>query len=288
MAYTAKDITVLEGLDPVRRRPGMYIGGVGSSGLHHLVWEILDNSIDEAMNGHASNIWVILHKDGSSITIEDDGRGIPVDKHGPSKKSAMEVIFTVLHAGGKFDHDNYKTAGGLHGVGASVVNALSKELIATVRRDGAEWEQRFRQGKPLGPPKKIGTARGSGTKVFFHPDPAIFPKIELEAAIIRERLEVASYIHKGLKISFEDESEKTKETFEHSEGLLAYLRKIVGAVLAREAERYAGRPRLAMDRSDRRAHSQLRQWHPDRIWRNAREWDARRSRQGCSQLHRYA
>jgi DNA gyrase subunit B/topoisomerase-4 subunit B len=227
MAYTAKDITVLEGLDPVRRRPGMYIGGVGSTGLHHLVWEILDNSIDEAMNGHASNIWVTLHKDGSSITIEDDGRGIPIDKHPTSKKSALEVIFTVLHAGGKFDHDNYKTAGGLHGVGASVVNALSKELIATVRRDGAEWEQRFKQGKPQGPPKKLGLARGSGTKVFFHPDPGIFPKIELDPAIIRERLEVASYLHKGLKISFEDESEKTKETFEHSEGLLAYLRKIV-------------------------------------------------------------
>jgi DNA gyrase subunit B len=226
MAYTAKDITVLEGLEPVRRRPGMYIGGVGSAGLHHLVWEILDNSIDEAMNGHASTIWVTLHKDGSSITIEDDGRGIPVDKHS-GKKTALEVIFTVLHAGGKFDHANYKTAGGLHGVGASVVNALSKELIATVRRDGAEWEQRFKQGNPVGPPKKIGPARGSGTRIFFRPDPAIFPKIELDAAVIRERLEVASYIHKGLKVSFEDETEKKKETFEHSEGLLAYLKKIV-------------------------------------------------------------
>ncbi len=227
MAYTAKDITVLEGLEPVRRRPGMYIGGVGSSGLHHLVWEILDNSIDEAMNGHASNVWVTLHKDASSITIEDDGRGIPIDKHPTSKKSALEVIFTVLHAGGKFDHDNYKTAGGLHGVGASVVNALSKELIATVRRDGAEWEQRFKQGKPLGPPKKVGAARGSGTKVYFHPDSGIFPRIEFDAAVIRERLEVASYLHKGLKLSFEDESEKTKESFEHTEGLLAYLKKIV-------------------------------------------------------------
>ena len=227
MAYTAKDITVLEGLEPVRRRPGMYIGGVGSSGLHHLVWEILDNSIDEAMNGHASNVWVTLHKDTSSITIEDDGRGIPVDKHPTSKKSALEVIFTVLHAGGKFDHGNYQTAGGLHGVGASVVNALSKELVATVRRDGAEWEQRFKQGKPLGPPKKVGPARGSGTKVYFHPDPGIFPRIELDAAVIRERLEVASYLHKGLKLSFEDESEKTKQSFEHTEGLLAYLKKIV-------------------------------------------------------------
>ena len=227
MAYTAKDITVLEGLDPVRRRPGMYIGGVGSAGLHHLVWEILDNSIDEAMNGYAANIWVTLHKDGSSITIEDDGRGMPVDKHPTTKKSAIEVIFTVLHAGGKFDHGSYKTAGGLHGVGASVVNALSKELVATVRRDGAEWEQRFKQGKPLGPLKKNGPARGSGTKVFFHPDPAIFPKIELDAATIRERIEVASYIHKGLKISFEDEGARTKETFEHTEGLLAYLKKIL-------------------------------------------------------------
>jgi DNA gyrase subunit B len=227
MAYTAKDITVLEGLEPVRRRPGMYIGGVGSSGLHHLVWEVLDNSIDEAMNGHASNIWVSLHKDGSSITIEDDGRGIPIDRHS-GKKSALEVVFTVLHAGGKFDHGNYKTAGGLHGVGASVVNALSKELIATVRRDGAEWEQRFKQGKPAGPLKRIGPARGSGTKVFFHPDPAIFPNIELDAAVIRERIEVASYLHKGLKITFEDESGKKRETFEHSEGLTAYLKKIVG------------------------------------------------------------
>jgi DNA gyrase subunit B len=227
MPYTAKDITVLEGLEPVRRRPGMYIGGVGSTGLHHLVWEILDNSIDEAMNGHAANIWVTLHKAGSSITIEDDGRGIPIDKHPTSKKSALEVIFTMLHAGGKFDHGSYKTAGGLHGVGASVVNALSKELVATVRRDGAEWEQRFKQGKPVGPPKRIGPARGSGTKVFFHPDPAIFPTIELDAAVIRERLEVASYLHKGLKIAFEDEAEKTKGTFEHNDGLLAYLKKIV-------------------------------------------------------------
>jgi DNA gyrase subunit B/topoisomerase-4 subunit B len=227
MTYTAKDITVLEGLEPVRRRPGMYIGGVGAAGLHHLVWEILDNSIDEAMNGHASNIWVTLHKGGSSITIEDDGRGIPVDKHPTSKKSALEVIFTTLHAGGKFDHGNYKTAGGLHGVGASVVNALSKQLVATVRRDGAEWEQQFKQGRPLGPLRKIGPARGSGTKVFFHPDPAVFPKIELDAPTIRERLDVASYIHKGLKIAFEDEPEKSKEIFEHGDGLLAYLKKIV-------------------------------------------------------------
>ena len=138
--YTAKDITVLEGLEPVRKRPGMYIGGVGTAGLHHLVWEILDNAVDEAMNGFASNIHVALHKNGSSITVTDDGRGIPVDKHSATKKSALEVIFTMLHAGGKFEQGNYKTAGGLHGVGASVVNALSSELRATVKRDGSSWE----------------------------------------------------------------------------------------------------------------------------------------------------
>ncbi|HXI28658.1 MAG TPA: DNA topoisomerase IV subunit B [Vicinamibacterales bacterium] len=225
--YTAKDITVLEGLEPVRKRPGMYIGGVGAAGLHHLVWEVLDNAVDEAMNGHASNIRVTLHANGSSISIEDDGRGIPIDRHPTSKKSALEVIFTVLHAGGKFEHGSYKTAGGLHGVGASVVNALSKDLVATVKRDGAQWEMRFRQGKPVAPLKKLGAARGSGTTVYFHPDAAIFPKIEFDAATIKERLEVASYLHKGLKVTFEDEATKEKLVFEHTEGLVDYLRKIV-------------------------------------------------------------
>jgi len=226
--YTAKDITVLEGLEPVRKRPGMYIGGVGSTGLHHLVWETLDNSIDEAMNGHASNIRVTLHKDGSSITIEDDGRGIPVDVHPKTRKSALEVIFTVLHAGGKFEAGNYKTAGGLHGVGASVVNALSRELVATVRRDGYQYEMTFKQGKPIGSLKKVGAARGSGTTVFFKPDPQIFPKVEFDAPIIRERLEIASYLHRGVKVTFEDESTGQKDVFQHQEGLVDYLKKIVG------------------------------------------------------------
>src|SRR5436853_7758947 len=141
----------------------MYIGGVGSTGLHHLVWEILDNSIDEAMNGYASNISVTLQDDGASITVTDDGRGMPVDKHPKTKTSALEVIFTTLHAGGKFEHGSYKTAGGLHGVGASVVNALSTDLRATVKRDGALWEMSFKRGKPVAPVKKMGSARGSGT-----------------------------------------------------------------------------------------------------------------------------
>jgi len=227
VTYTAKDITVLEGLEPVRKRPGMYIGGVGSAGLHHLVWEIFDNAVDEAMNGYASNIAVTLDADDASITIADDGRGIPVDKHPKSKKSALEVIFTTLHAGGKFDAGNYKTAGGLHGVGASVVNALSKELTATVKRDGAVWEQKFRQGVPTGPVKKLGPARGTGTTVTFRPDPTIFPKLEFDGDVIKERLEVSSYLHKGVRITFEDDAKKEKLVFQHDEGLVDYLKKIV-------------------------------------------------------------
>ena len=225
--YTAKDITVLLGLEPVRKRPGMYIGGVGSTGLHHLIWELVDNSVDEAMNGHASTISVTLHADGSSLTVTDDGRGIPVDKHAKTRKSALEIIFSTLHAGGKFEHRTYRTAGGLHGVGASVVNALSKELIASSKRDGFQWQQRFKQGKPVGAVRKLGSARGTGTTVFFRPDPTIFPKVEFDADVICERLEVTSYLHKGVKVVFEDEPGKRKYVFEHSEGLVDYLQKII-------------------------------------------------------------
>ena len=226
-SYTAKDITVLQGLEPVRKRPGMYIGGVSSSGLHHLVWEVLDNSVDEAMNGYATTIHVKLHADGSSVTITDDGRGIPVDLHPRAKKPALEVILTTLHAGGKFDGQNYKTAGGLHGVGASVVNALSNKLVALVKRGGASYEMRFKAGKPTSSLKKLGPARGSGTSIFFHPDPKIFPKTQFNSEVIRERLEVTSYLHKGLKITYEDEVSKKKETFQHEEGIAEYLRKII-------------------------------------------------------------
>jgi DNA gyrase subunit B len=226
-SYTAKDITVLEGLEPVRKRPGMYIGGVGRDGLHHLAWEILDNAIDEAMNGYASSIVITLHKDGTSLTVADDGRGMPVDKHPKTGKSAIEVIFTVLHAGGKFEGGNYKTAGGLHGVGASVVNALSKELVATVKRDGHTWEQRFKQGKPQGPAVKTGPARGTGTTVWFHPDPTIFPRIDFDAALLRERLETASYLHRGVKLTFVEEATGTRETYVHEDGIVAYLNRLV-------------------------------------------------------------
>lgn len=224
--YSAKDITVLEGLDPVRKRPGMYIGGVGSSGLHHLVWEVLDNSIDEAMNGHASEIAVTLHKDGKSVTVSDNGRGIPVDKHPKLKKSALEVIFSTLHAGGKFGDNNYKTAGGLHGVGASVVNALSSKLVATVKRDGAQYQMEFKAGNAVGALKKIGPARGSGTTVFFHPDPQIFPKTDFNADLIRERLEVASFLHRGVKVTFHDEVSGKQYSFQNKEGIADFLKKI--------------------------------------------------------------
>ena len=224
--YTAKDITVLEGLDPVRKRPGMYIGGVGSAGLHHLVWEVLDNSVDEAMNDHASEILLKLHADGTSITVTDNGRGIPIDKHPKTKKPAIETILTTLHSGAKFDGQNYKTAGGLHGVGASVVNALSKKMVVTVKRDGATWEMKFSKGKPTSGLKKLGPARGSSTSVYFHPDPIIFPKTEFNSDLIRDRLEVVSFLHKGVKVSFQDHLNKTRASFQHADGIADYLSKI--------------------------------------------------------------
>ncbi|MCC7408819.1 MAG: type IIA DNA topoisomerase subunit B [Phycisphaeraceae bacterium] len=225
--YTAKDITVLEGLEPVRKRPGMYIGGVGTAGLHHLVWEILDNSIDEAMNGHADLITLTLHEGGTSVTVEDNGRGIPVDMHPTHKKPALEIILCTLHSGGKFEQGNYKTSGGLHGVGASVVNALSKDLVATIKRDGFEWRMAFKAGKPQGAIKKVGPARGSGSTIFFHPDPTIFPKIEFDPALIRTRLEIASFIHKNLRVVFDDRVTKEKLVFQNQNGLEDYLKKIL-------------------------------------------------------------
>jgi DNA gyrase subunit B len=233
--YTAKDITVLEGLDPVRKRPGMYIGGVGSAGLHHLVWEIVDNSVDEAMNGHATEINVTLHKDGQSVTVSDNGRGIPVDLHPQHKKSALEIVYSTLHAGGKFEGGNYKTSGGLHGVGASVVNALSSKVQVTVKRDGAEWQIEFSAGVVVSKLKKLGPAKGSGTTVFFRPDPTIFPKIDFNADTIRDRLEIASYLHRGVKVNFNDESAGKKETFFHQDGILDYLKKMLALAHSKPA-----------------------------------------------------
>jgi len=228
-SYTAKDILVLEGLEPVRRRPGMYIGGVDAAGLHHLLWELVDNSVDEAMNGHADKITVTLHKDGTSATVADNGRGIPVDRHAQYKKPALELILTTLHAGGKFEAKNYYHSGGLHGVGASVVTALAETLVARVRRDGAEWEQHFARGKATTGLKKVGAARGSGTTISFRPDPKIFPDVRFDAKRVAEALEAKAYLHGGLTVEFHDERAGTKDVYCYEDGLRAYLQKIVTA-----------------------------------------------------------
>ena len=226
-SYTAKDISVLKGLEPVRRRPAMYIGGVDSNGLHHLVSEILDNSIDEVINNYASVIEVSLDKDLEGVEITDNGRGIPVDIHPETKKPALETILTTLHSGAKFDQENYIHSGGLHGVGSSVVNALSEELVATVRRDGREYRQSYRRGKPTSSLKKVGPGRGTGTTIYFRPDRQIFERVKFESARIRELLESKAYLHRGLKIIFRDQSSGKTETFKYDEGIREYLKRIV-------------------------------------------------------------
>lgn len=226
--YDGDNIVVLEGLEPVRKRPGMYIGSVGSAGLHHLIWEIMDNSVDEAMNGHATEITLQLHKDGDTVTVSDNGRGIPVDKHSKTKKSALETVLTILHAGGKFDGNNYKTAGGLHGVGASVVNALSKKLVAVVKRGGAQYRMEFAKGQPTSKLQKLkGAVRGTGTSITFSPDPTIFPRTGFNAETIRHRLETSSFLHRGVKVHFINDVEGTKETFFHEQGIVDYLSQVL-------------------------------------------------------------
>jgi DNA gyrase subunit B/topoisomerase-4 subunit B len=229
--YTAEEIQVLEGLEPVRKRPGMYIGGTGKDGYHHLLWEIVDNSIDEVINKHATKVEVTLHKNGKSATVEDNGRGIPVDVMQKQKKSALEVIFSTLHSGGKFERGkSYAVSGGLHGVGAAVVNALSSELIVQVKRDGERFEMRFARGETKGKLKKLGNARGSGTTVTFHPDDDVFGgKLHFDPEIICDRLESKSYLHAGLEIILHDETKSPVETktFVHPQGIAEFLPKLV-------------------------------------------------------------
>jgi DNA gyrase subunit B len=226
-SYNAESITVLQGLEPVRLRPGMYIGGTDTKGYHHLLWEIVDNAVDEVINGYASQIEVILHKDQRSATVTDNGRGIPVDLKKEFKKSALELVLTTLHAGGKFSSAQYKYSGGLHGVGSSVVNALSREMTATVKRDGAEWEQRYARGAAVSKLVKKGNARGSGTSIYFSPDPEIFGKQEFSSETVRLRLESKTFLHKGLKITFRDEAAGTSEVLHHEGGIADYLNKLV-------------------------------------------------------------
>ncbi len=202
-SYGAKDIFVLEGLEPVRKRPGMYIGSTGSQGLHHLIWEIVDNAIDEAMAGYAKNVTVELLPD-NKVSVVDDGRGIPVDVHKQTKKSALETVYTVLHAGGKFGGEGYKVSGGLHGVGASVVNALSTTLKVEVERDGGKFEQEYERGVPKYKVRKVGPSKGHGTRVTFSPDATIFSETEFNDKVIIDHLRQTAYLTKGVRINFFD------------------------------------------------------------------------------------
>ncbi len=201
--YEASDITALEGLEAVRKRPAMYIGSTDSKGLHHLVWEVVDNSIDEHLAGYCSQIDVVIHED-NSISVSDDGRGIPVGMHEKLQKSALEVVMTVLHAGGKFDKNTYKVSGGLHGVGVSCVNALSTHLRAEVKREGKMYMQEYTVGKPVQPVQEIGVSTSTGTTIKFSPDPDIFETLEYKFEILASRLKELSFLNKGLQLTLTD------------------------------------------------------------------------------------
>jgi len=220
--YSSEHITVLEGLEAVRKRPSMYIGGTDSHGLHHLVYEIVDNSVDEALAGHCHNIEVVLYPDGS-VRVVDDGRGIPVEVHPKYGKSALELVMTTLHAGGKFSHELYKVSGGLHGVGASVVNALSEWLEAKVRRNGKLYYQRYERGKPTTSVEVLGEAEGTGTDIWFKPDPLIFGSCELKYSILVERLRELAFLNRGVRFSIRDESTGTQEEFEYEGGIVSFV-----------------------------------------------------------------
>ncbi|MBS0586244.1 MAG: DNA topoisomerase (ATP-hydrolyzing) subunit B [Verrucomicrobia bacterium] len=228
--YTASSITVLEGLQAVRERPGMYIGDTGVHGLHHLVYEVVDNCIDEALAGHCDAISVVILKDGG-VSVEDNGRGIPIGKHEQESKkqgrevTALEVVMTILHAGGKFDKDTYKVSGGLHGVGVSCVNALSKKLVVDVYQNGSAYEMEFCRGKPVTPLETMGKTNKRGTKVSFWPDPQIFSVTEIEYDIIHNRLRELAFLNKGLKISLRDEKSSAHEdiTFNYAGGIISFV-----------------------------------------------------------------
>ncbi len=221
-AYDAATIQVLKGLEAVRRRPAMYIGDTGARGLHHLVYEVVDNSIDEAMAGFCNSIKVILNKD-NSVVVEDNGRGIPVDMHPTQKKPAVEVVMTMLHAGGKFDHRTYKVSGGLHGVGVSVVNALSQWCEVEVLRDGKVWYQRYEKGKPKKGLKVVGKSKHTGTKTTFLADGEIFEKIDFNFDVLSARMRELAFLNRDLKIFIEDKKSAKSHTFKYKGGLVSFV-----------------------------------------------------------------
>jgi len=223
--YGAENIKVLKGLEAVRKRPGMYIGDTGVKGLHHLIYEVVDNSIDEAMAGYANKIKVTVKKDGS-VVIEDNGRGIPVDIHPEEKIPAATVVLTVLHAGGKFDNKTYKVSGGLHGVGVSVVNALSKKLIMTIKRDGKIYRQEFERGKPVTDLEVVGETNRTGTTIQFWPDEEIFETTEFKSDILRKRLKELAYLNPNITIYFENENDGTKEVYHFDGGIKDFVKTL--------------------------------------------------------------
>ncbi len=222
--YGADDIEILQGIAHVRKRPGMYIGSTDARGLHHLLWEVVDNSVDEAMNGYASFIKVTLHPSGDTVTVEDNGRGIPVEINKKLGRSALELVLTEIGAGGKFNDANYKTSGGLHGVGSSVVNALATKLEAKVKRNGKEYVQRYRRGRPTKAVEEVGPARGTGTTITFTPDDRIFEdSIQFDPETIRKALEVKTFLNSGLRIVFRDKVNGETYDMQHEDGLNDYL-----------------------------------------------------------------
>ena len=220
--YSAEQIQVLEGLEPVRKRPGMYIGGTGPEGLHHLVWELINNSIDEAIADEADTIEVVMHDNGW-VTCTDNGRGIPVDKHKTTGKSALETVLTVLHAGGKFGGGGYKVSGGLHGVGVSVVNALSTDLVATVYKDETEYRQEYKNGVPVSDIKKIGSTKKRGTVISFKPDENIFETVNFSYKTILDYLRHQAYLTKGVRVNLIDENTKQSYGFYFEGGIRSYV-----------------------------------------------------------------
>jgi len=223
--YSADQIQVLEGLEPVRKRPGMYIGGTGVEGLHHLVWEIVDNGIDEALAGHATEVSVLLREDGG-VTVTDNGRGIPTDIHPKTGKSTVETVLTVLHAGGKFGGGGYKVSGGLHGVGSSVVNALSTKLIVKIYRDGKIYEQHYDRGVPQADLKVVGKTTKSGTEITFYPDETIFETVEINYTTVLDRLRHAAYLTKGIRTHLEDEKTGRRYGFYFEGGIQSYVKHL--------------------------------------------------------------